>query len=243
MDFVLTFSQDSLNTLVSILTIASISVGGILGLVKYRPKLIPEPILEYIDSNNDQLVQIKKYNIRWGWGKILFYLIKIQTQPNNFIYKIWYKSSFNSEQQLTKKHYKVSTHNNSSTIYLKDKCLFEKKLCWKCNFRIHMKKCFLMEEDVVTIKIITWSPSNRDYYSKITSAQNANLIEVINDNSIEIRNYEVSLNNSISITQLNTILNELDNFYVDPNGVVTKIWIKTIPPSYGGTSSKVRLII
>ncbi len=218
-----------INTIASYVTVIFGCIASLVAIFRYRPKASVILSTEFFDIKNNSLIQQKTYKISWGWGTLMFlHTIKLEKFPSTHTYKIKFKPEGSFERTLSPEYYVANGKKDKTILKIKNKCI--------------AKKCFLMENDVTKISVITYGPSDSKVNSKIKVNQTSNTIEIFNENSIEVRNFNLKLNEEITADRLSSCLKDIQELNFNTNGKIEGFTIKTIPPIDATTPGKITII-
>jgi len=209
-------------------------------LIRSFPKKISEHLrVSFIDDENGLLIEQREFEFSWGF---LFFWdrLKLIEVPKSASYEITYKPINGLETMLPSDCYTEKIGKIGRVIYLKNRSFFNHK---------NIKRVFLL------IK----SPVDHSYKENIRMERHSNFLEIINNNNIEIRNYNINLSKDIQLENIKDAKESIEHVRIEiplpqledvlytrikesiESGLAVMIMIKRIPPKQGNIPGKIKI--
>jgi hypothetical protein len=193
-------------------------VQGIPWLVGAGPKSKGKSLYLYYDWEKKALVEGTEYEFSWGWVLFLRKIFLVKTSSSTEC-KLSYKSALGGPKNPLPRHCFVFRKADS-----KDKIML-------------VKNDFFGEKEIDKVYVHATTPEDQHLYEKnINVAFRQNGITIENKNDVEIRNYVVTLPDSVNMDKL-LVLGIISGIIVpDPNAQANdplKIRVKRIEPKEG----------
>lgn len=190
-------------------------------------------LFSYIDDENQQRIEQKELEISWGH---LFFCnkLKLMEIPKFTYYELTFKPINGLENPLPNDCYIDKTGKKGRIVYLKN-------------------RKFFVERKVNKVFLFLKSPIGLDYRNKISTKEYPTCLEIINENTIEIRNVNVELPANLDLNRIVNAAQYIDHVRIEiPHPLLSHVLpkeigkcreaqlavtmiIKKLPPKQGNT--------